>query len=195
MMDFEKAHMNCVRNHFPNVSISVCLFHLSQSIYRKVIELGFKERYHRDAEFSVKVRSFSALALLPMDDVVDAFDELTDDVDFPQELVSYFEACYIGCKRGRGNRRRRIETSFFFFFFFPPIHIWNVRKRNLQDQPRTTNNLEGYHYALQSVVSGVHPNIWKLISTLKKEESLAQLKKKLSLKVVISFQLRGSTWT
>ena len=48
----------------------------------------------------------------------------------------------------------------------------------MQDQPRTNNNLEGYQNALQSVVSGVLPNIWKLISTLKKEKRLAQLKKK-----------------
>ena len=116
MMDFEKAHMNCVRNHFPNVSISSCLFHLSQSIYRKVIDLGFKERYHRDAEFSIKVRCFSALSLLPMDDVVDGFDELADDEDLPQELVSYFEACYIGCERGRGNRRRRIAPPFSYAY-------------------------------------------------------------------------------
>ena len=69
MMDFEKAHMNCVRNHFPDVSISSGLFHLSQSIYQKITDLGFKERYHREAESSVKVRCFSALSLLPMNDV------------------------------------------------------------------------------------------------------------------------------
>ena len=87
MMDFEKAHMNYVRHHFPNVSLSACLFHLSQSIYRKVVEIGFKERYHRDTEFSVKVKCFPALALLPTDDVVDGFDELADDEDIPHELV------------------------------------------------------------------------------------------------------------
>ena len=46
----------------------------------------------------------------------------------------------------------------------------------MEDQPRTNNHLEGYHCALQSVVSGVHPDIWKLILALKKEESLAHLK-------------------
>ena len=49
-----------------------------------------------------------------------------------------------------------------------PMHIWNLRERTLQNQPRTNNNLEGYHFALQCVVSGVHPNIWKLILALKK---------------------------
>ena len=102
----------------------------------KHLSQGFKERYHRDAEFSIKVRCFSALSLLPMDDVVDGFDELADDEDLPQELVSYFEACYIGCQRGRGNRRRRIAPLF-------PMHIWNLRERTLQNQPRTNNNLAG----------------------------------------------------
>ena len=49
----------------------------------------------------------------------DGFIELSDDVDLPQELVSYFETHYIGGERGRGERRRRVEPTF-------PIELWNV---------------------------------------------------------------------
>ena len=88
--------------------------------------MGFKERYHRDVEFSVKVRCFSALSLLPMDDVVDGFDGLADDEDLPQELVSYFEACYIGSERGRGNRRRRIAPLFPMMYGIYVRELWKI---------------------------------------------------------------------
>ena len=41
-----------------------CLFHLSQNIYRKIVELGYKVRYLTDSEFSMNIRSMVALAFL-----------------------------------------------------------------------------------------------------------------------------------
>ncbi|XP_066941046.1 uncharacterized protein [Macrobrachium rosenbergii] len=89
MMDFEKAHINSFKSVFQSASVSCCLFHLSQSVYRKVCEIGFKDRYHHDNEFSIKIRCFSALAFLPPSDVLDGFEELVDDDDLPQELVLF----------------------------------------------------------------------------------------------------------
>ena len=43
--------------------------------------------------------------------------------------------------------------------------------------PRTNNNAETYHNSFQSSLSCVNPNLWKLISTLKKEAKSAQLKR------------------
>ena len=97
MMDFEKAHINSILSVCPRASISCCLFHLSQNVYRQVCEIGFKERYQQDNELSIKIRCFSALAFLPPNDVIHGFEELVDDDDLPQELVSYFQCSYIGC--------------------------------------------------------------------------------------------------
>ena len=72
--------------------------------------------------------------------------------------------------RGRGVRQRRTPPLF-------PIDSWNVHLRTDSEMPRTNNHLEGYHNALQSSLSCIHPNIWKFINGLKKEEHLAQLKK------------------
>ena len=100
-----------------------------------------------------------------MHDVIDGFIELSDDDNFPQELVSYFETHYIG-----GERRRRVEPTF-------PIALWNVFERVEHNRSRTNNSIEGYHNALQSSMTNMHPNLWKLISYLKKEEILARKKK------------------
>ena len=105
-----------------------------------------------------------------MHDVIDGFIELSGDDDLPQELVSYFEMHYIGGEQGRGERRRRVEPTF-------PIALWNVFVRVEHNRSRTNNSIEGYHNALQSSMTNIHPNLWKLISYLKKEEILARKKK------------------
>ena len=166
--DFEKAAHNSFLQTFPNTRLSFCLFHLGQNVYKHIIKEGFKVRYHDDDSFSLKIRCFVALAFLPIDDVVDGFEELADDDDIPQSLVSYFENTYIGPIRGRGSSKRRLEPTFL-------IASWNVFHQCLHGRPRTNNNLEGFHYALNQSFT-CHPTIWKLINVLKREEGLANAK-------------------
>ena len=40
----------------------------------------------------------------------------------------------------------------------------------LMDMPRTNNGYEGFHNAIKSSITNVHPNLWTLIGALKKEE-------------------------
>ena len=154
---------------FQETEVSCCLFHLSQNVYKHTVQAGYKERYHQDDEFSLKVRCFPALAFLPQNDVVSGFEELIDDDEIPEEIVSYFATNYIGGERGRGSRRRRLDPLF-------PIPLWNVYERTVCEMPRTNNNLEGFHSSLRISVTNSHPNIWKLIDALKNEEGLARTK-------------------
>jgi hypothetical protein len=170
LTDFEQASINAWKKVFPHCELTACLFHLSQSLFRKIVEIGFKVRYSTDDEFSLKMRCFSALAFLPVQDVTEAFEDLTDDDDIPQEFVTYFETNYIGNLRGRGAQRRRLEPLF-------PKELWNVHDRVEDDLPRTNNSLEAFHNAFHLSVSNTHPNIWRLIDMLKKEESFSQTKK------------------
>ena len=169
IMDFEKAAHNGFLESFPASNLACCLFHLGQNVYKHIVQEGMKSRYHQDDSFSLKMRSFVALAFLPVDDVVDGYEELVDDDDIPQSVVSYFENNYIGPLRGRGERRRRLEPPY-------PLTIWNVWDRCMSGIARTTNSLEGYHNALKVTVNMSHPNIWKLIDVLKCEERFASAK-------------------
>jgi len=54
--DFEKGAINALREVFPHVTVSGCHFHLSQSVLRKVNELGLKTTYEGDAEFALHIR-------------------------------------------------------------------------------------------------------------------------------------------
>ncbi|QQP42000.1 Putative LOC100898192, partial [Caligus rogercresseyi] len=169
MIDFEKAIMNAFTEVFPTSNITGCLFHLAKNIYRHIVDLGMRELYLTNGDFNTKMKSLTALAFLPIEDVISGFYELTNDDTFPQEIVAYFETYYIGGVRGQGEQLRRLQPPF-------PIKLWNVNQRTIDKMARTNNSVEGFHNAIQSSITCAHPNLWKVIEFLKKEETLAKKK-------------------
>ena len=141
VMDFEKGLHSSFTSVFLDSAIAGCLFHLGQSCWRKICELGQREKYNTNADFAIKIKCFTALAFVPPEHVVTSFEELSDDEEVPAEFVAYFESTYIGILRGRGANHRRDRPSF-------PVEMWNVRARTLEDMPRTNNAAEGFHSAL-----------------------------------------------
>ena len=99
LLDFENAGQNAFRKTYPNASIKGCLFHLSQSVQRKVAQLGLKNKYQIEIEFSMQVKSLWALSFVPTNGFLERFQELADT--FPneeegvEELLAYFEVTYI----------------------------------------------------------------------------------------------------
>ena len=93
---------------FPHARVTCCFYHFSQSLWRKVQELGWTRRYGTDPVFAHKIRLFSALAFVPTEHVIEAWLALTDylDEDY-DDFVVYFEPTYIGTLRGRAGARRR----------------------------------------------------------------------------------------
>ena len=83
LTDFELGARKAFVEKFPEVTISSCLFHLSQSIFKKICDLGLRQRYREDEVFNLKIRCFSALAFLPVTDIVEGFIELSDYCDLP----------------------------------------------------------------------------------------------------------------
>ena len=68
LVDFEKAAINTFAEVWPRTYIKGCFFHLSQSVYRKVQDLGLKTIYSNNTE--------PALAYLPSQFVLTAFETL-----------------------------------------------------------------------------------------------------------------------
>ena len=54
----------------------------------------------------------------------------------------------------------------------PPIH-WNYFN---QHQPRTNNNVEGWHSRMKKVISKPHPNIFAWIEYIQREEAVTKAK-------------------
>ena len=90
----------------------------------------------------------------------------------PEEFITYFQSTYIGIFRGRGPNRKRSTPPF-------PVDMWLVNATVLSPDiiPRSNNSHEAFNKSMTNSIPRIHPNIWLLITHLKKEEILAQMKR------------------
>ena len=56
------------------------------------------------------------------------------------------------------------------------IQIWNYHFDVAYGLPRTTNAVEAWHRSFNATVGCHHPNLWKFISALKREQGLVEVK-------------------
>ena len=108
----------------------------------------------------------AALAFGPEPDVINAFEAVSED--FPldaQAVIDYFEDTYIRRLRPGGHRRVPLFE----------LGLWNMYNQTLDDLPRTNNAVEGWHRSFQANVGAYHPNFWKFIDILKREQNLTQV--------------------
>ena len=66
------------------------------------------QRYENDGDFALQMRLLPALAYVPLTDVVEAFNRLTESDALPAEaqpVVDYFEDTWIGRPTRRNSRR------------------------------------------------------------------------------------------
>jgi len=172
LTDFELSAINAFQFSFPNSEHRGCFFHFSQSIWRRVNDISeIRERYVKEAEFAHNIKKLVCLAFVPVNDVVIAFEQLTDTVFFTDNeqllegLIDYFEDNYIG----HLLRHRRRSPRY-------AIDLWNCHDAVVDGIPKTNNNIEGWHRRFSSLIGASHPTIWKFIDALKKEESLVKFK-------------------
>lgn len=93
LSDFELAIINAVKTVFPATLQSTCLFHLGQSIWRKIQQVGLSQKYGTDSEFALKMRQYVALAYFPPEDIPNIFIDFKETI-FPEEagaVTDYFE--------------------------------------------------------------------------------------------------------
>lgn len=169
LIDFETSMISAIEAEFPEVRTRGCFFHFGKCVYRSIQSNGLQRRYETDADFALNIRHLSALAFVPVDYLVESFDILCDNNVFPPEaqpVLDYFEDTWIG----RPDRRQRRRAPRFSH------NMWNCYEGVLQNLPKTNNSLEGWHRGFQEQVCADHPNIWKFISAIKKEQSLSEVK-------------------
>lgn len=172
MTDFERSARNSLQEAFPNTTLRGCFFHFSQCIWRCIQRTGLQERYARDPCFALHIRYLGALAYVPLVDVASSFEAVLESDFYVQnepdlvELINYFEDTWIGRTDRRGRRR---EPLF-------PHSSWNCYESAVSDIPRTNNSVEGWHSGFANLVGCSHPNIWKFIKCLKKEQCLSEVR-------------------
>ena len=169
LLDFERSALNALGNVQPLLDKKGCFFHLSSNVWKHIRNLGMQARYNQEPEFALHLRMLCALAFLPPNDVINGFVALCQQIRNTfnadaDDLLEYFEDTYIGRFRQNAPRRNPLFA----------IDLWNMYHRTDQELPRTNNSIEGWHRSFQAHLSACHPNVWKFISILKKEEALVR---------------------
>jgi hypothetical protein len=165
LTDFESAAMQSFIAAYPNATITGCYFHLSQSVLRKVNEIGMKSEYETDVELRGSVRCLSALSHVPVADVAEAFDVLAESMpphEKMNELLTYFEHSYIRGRRVRGRGENYSPALY-------PIPRWNQLAAAGDGIALTTNIVEGWHHGIQSLFMCSHPSMWNFFEGLNKD--------------------------
>lgn len=181
VMDFEQAVISAVRNVFGlGVRISGCFFHLCQSTWRKIQELGLVQKYKESADIRHFCGMLDGLAFLPVCDVTQGLGYLKSVVpDGLVPLVEYFDSTYVsGPMRalqqpitpnaigGVRLRLRRAGPN------FPPA-IWNVNEATINDEARTNNICEAWNNSFRVTVGHSHPCVWKSIQAIRKDQAIS----------------------
>ncbi|KAF4529375.1 hypothetical protein B566_EDAN015428 [Ephemera danica] len=106
--DYEKGAIDAFKLVFKSASTHACRFHHGQIILRKLREDGCIQPYSTDTEFQLQVKIIFALAFVPCQHVVTAFDTVTQTVDPElQPLMAHLEKYYIGQHNGKTKRKAR----------------------------------------------------------------------------------------
>src|SRR5690606_15088371 len=149
LFDFEKASwLACESTFGALVDVGACLFHLAQSVYRKVVSCGLQTAYRDDESICLNVKMLVALAFVPEDDLIESFNLLAEQCPPALlDVLDYFERTYIGAVIG-GQRQHPL---------FAPKN-WNQWERVNEDLPRTNNALEEWHNAFQNAIGCSHPS-------------------------------------
>lgn len=99
-VDFERAIINAVSEMWTQTNISGCRFHLTQSWYRKIQEIGLSSVYKDESsEIGERLRNIFGLLFLNPEDYVSDF--FTDDLmreclikERLQNVTEYFVETY-----------------------------------------------------------------------------------------------------
>ncbi|XP_030833106.1 uncharacterized protein LOC115920726 [Strongylocentrotus purpuratus] len=168
MIDYEFAAKNAFSQAFPNAHVQGCLFHLCQRIHERIKQEGLQVLYNEDEEIRTQARMIGAIAFVPVEDTVEAFEALAGIARAElQPVLNYFEDTYVGRpQRAAGHGRQAAR--------FPPI-MWNMFNATLQGEFRTNNHVEGWHRRFQIGVGADHPSFWQFLTCLKREHAMNEV--------------------
>ena len=165
IIDFEQSMAQAIYDVFGHHRIGYCFFHLCQSIFRKVANLGFKSRYFNDASFRHRVFCMSSLAFLPPELIEPSWPLVASMFQEDEvQLRTYFETNYIGepdLVRGSGRKHPR----------FSPV-LWSVYSRRLRGLQVTTNVAERSHsFQAKTLITPRHPKMGEFIEGLLRDQA------------------------
>ena len=175
--DFELSIINAVSTVLgPHVSVQGCFYHLCQSTWRKIQDLGLTTAYKEIEDVKRFCGMLDALAFLPLAEVKEGLRHIYDTIpDVPglQELLTYFDATYV---MGTFRRiQRRASPVPLRLRPIPPLfnpERWNVFEATLAGDARTNNICESWNNAFSHLVGHAHPSVWRVIEAFQSDQAL-----------------------
>lgn len=163
MLDFDETMFRAVRVAFPNSELKGSFFHLRQDIFQKVQKHSLHQLHKDNVEVTAQSRMLLAIAFLPVDDVVSAFEELTEELSFADciPITDYFEDTFIGRPSIRGFRRQPVF----------PVAFWNMYTRAKDELLELCDSVETWHQMFQLKVSCPGGGILEFIEFLRYEQT------------------------
>ncbi|XP_077471400.1 uncharacterized protein LOC144085712 isoform X6 [Stigmatopora argus] len=163
-VDFDKAAISSIEKNFPNSHTSGCFFLFGECLWREIQACGL-QNWYIDLRNTFLIKKLGALAFVPKEDVLDVFNELLDSLDEETnevlgKFLVYFQNTWVGGILLGSQHHPCFDIS-----------LWNVREKTLLGIPSTHNSVEGWHRGFQHRMSGVHLNLSRLMTKLKKEQN------------------------
>ncbi|CAD5234235.1 unnamed protein product [Bursaphelenchus xylophilus] len=176
IMDFEMASKQAIQDVYgSHVAAHGCHFHFCQCLKRKVDEFA-KQDYKNNSIFARFIRHLMALPFAKPEHIEHYFEQLlikfrdllgNDATRLLIPMKDYMERTWIGLPGLLPGDTRQVPLF--------EISFWNCYEYTTLDLPRTNNNIEAWHRAIQETIRQKHPTIEALIKALKQEEGIANL--------------------
>ena len=141
---------------FPAAQSRGCLFHYTQSLWRKSPGLGLQVTYNEGGELQECCRQLMALPFLRVEEIPNAFGWLIDIAQGLDPAMQGFTD-YVD--------RQWVSNVHL------PLAKWNCHMVDV----RTNNGVEGWHSRFSRKVAVAHPSTWILMECLQRENSRSEL--------------------
>ena len=143
-----------VSSVFPESTMSGCLFHWSQAVFRKIQEVGLAQAYREDNGTRKLLRKMLALPYLPAEHMEGAFRRLREQctTEALQQVATYMDS-----------------TWFQSTVWEPPS--WSVFQRSI----RTNNDVEGWHRRLNQRIARNDVPFYVIVPLLAEEARMVNL--------------------
>lgn len=146
-LDFEMAAVEAVRLIFPESFVSGCNYHYNQCLWRQIQNLGLTTDYRDIEEVRTICRMCSALALIPIEKLDDAWLLIMSLSPTHHKLEAFLDY-FVDQWMENDN--------------LPPA-AWNVYGQ----RHRSNNPVEGWNSKFNKQVGVNHPNVYFLVNKLK----------------------------
>uniref|UniRef100_A0A914Y9S3 MULE transposase domain-containing protein n=1 Tax=Panagrolaimus superbus TaxID=310955 RepID=A0A914Y9S3_9BILA len=161
MTDFEEAAIIASNNVWPHIRTSLCIFHLGQSVQKRVKDAHLSNFYHskNGERFRIDIRRTTALSALPEFLVERGFDVLLKYAhNSAKPIIRNFGKTYIRTATGTQPRFR--------------IASWNMHDAIKHNLMRSNNAVESNNRVMNNHFRARRPKLSKLIIMFKYEQKL-----------------------